>query len=170
MTELLAAGVGALLGYFFGWLQNTLADRSRRRAVATALLFELQQSAAILAWLENSWNGSRRRIFFHTPMHDRFAEEVERFDATTVGAVLDFSADLNIVKEWVNGGPADRPSLHESYAQGVKRRAKRAGRKAAIAERLLKAAGGRAVPALPGHSATPDHVERLSAGTDEVKS
>ncbi|MHB8078791.1 MAG: hypothetical protein ACYDIE_06015 [Candidatus Krumholzibacteriia bacterium] len=59
MAEVLLLVLGAALGYAAGWLQKTIDDKRRRKAVATALNAEYFRLRSTLEYLSSKWKGGK---------------------------------------------------------------------------------------------------------------
>jgi hypothetical protein len=96
MSELIAAAVGALLGYILGWLKDERSATRERKAIATALLVELRdvemfvKRAALARTLPADADYTLPLLHVDTPMIQQFYRNAYRFGPESVAALSDF--------------------------------------------------------------------------------
>ncbi len=100
MSDLIPGLVGAIVGYMLGWGKEFL-DRSRkRRAVATALILEIERHIPVLQRATTrGWVVPDDYGMLLSPITDRISDWVDLFDANTVEQVLQYRAVFASVHE-----------------------------------------------------------------------
>ena len=146
LTSFVAGSLSSLLsvalGYWAGGLRRSQEDRKRRKAVATALLFELRPLERMLRTRAQHESAAESSVQISMPVYDRFAGELLLFPPDAVHALLElreFVRDLELSAALFANTPGMISGKAHEY---VRAKAAMAANRIPAAKELLERSGG----------------------------
>jgi hypothetical protein len=139
----LSSIVSVAFGYWAGGLRRAQDDRKRRKAVATALLFELRLLERMLRTRAEHTAAAESTVQISMPVYDQFAGELLLFSPDAVHTLMElreFVRDIELSANLFTGKPG---VIGEKAHEYMRSKAAMAANRIPGAKEALEAAGGR---------------------------
>ena len=138
--------IGAVLGYWAGWLQKHREEGRRRRSVATALLAELRPLERMLRTRAEHTRAAQSTVQINMPVFDNFASDLTLFEAPATHALLELRAFVRDIENSAALFADERSKPDERANHYMRLKAIAAANLIPKVRTLLEAAGGIAPP------------------------
>jgi hypothetical protein len=138
----LSSLVSAAFGYWTGGLRRAQENRKRRKAVATALLFELRPLERMLRTRAQHSHAAESTVTISMPVYDTLVGEILLFSPDSVHALLELRAyvrDIELSASMFTGKPQTIGNKAHAY---VRAKAAMAANVIPKAKALLESEGG----------------------------
>lgn len=138
----LSSLVSAALGYWAGFLKKAQEDKRRRKALATALLFELRPLERMLRVRGEHARAAESTVKIAMPVHDRFESELLLFPARTAHVLLELRAYVRDIESTAATFSSGQHAADEDAHHYMRLKAIAAANLVPRAKVVLEAMGG----------------------------
>jgi hypothetical protein len=138
----LSSLVSASLGFWAGFLKKAQEDSRRRKAIATALLFELRPLERMLRVRAEHTRAAESTVKISMPVYDRFESDIILFPADTVQTLLELRAFVRDIETTAITHSSEKHPADENAHHYVRLKAAAAANLIPPIRRLLEDAGG----------------------------